>query len=547
MRRRSFALIAFMLALAPWHRQVQADAAHYTIENLGTFGGLVPTITGINASGQISGFVENAAGPRAVRYSSGSWSYLQGLEAVDSYASGINDAGVIAGYGSIGGMTRAFRYQNGTVEQILPLTGGTFTAGYAINNAGVVVGYADTPAGYVAYSAAPGGQAVELPGMGGSFTLACGINDAGQIAGWGYTTTMLQHAFRLEPGAAAPVDLESFNGPAGQSDACAIDADGRVGGRADSPQGSHAFRFGASLVDLDTFGSPSSNTASTMGGTSVGFYSLGSGTSAFVHTAADGTSDLNSLMNNGAGWVLTAARAVNAAGTIVGEGTFNGVPSVFRLTKLGSVPADTTAPVISGVTANPSTIGLPNGSMVSVSLSVAVTDVVDPAPVCALTSISSAGSTAGDYAVTGPLAASVKAVGGRNYSLTVTCTDASGNASTATTVVDVLPDTTAPVISEVSATPSFTWPPNGKMVPVSVSVSATDNVDASPVCALESITGAPAGDFVITGPFTANVRAEKNQSYELHVKCTDSARNRSYASATVTVANKDEILKKLVK
>jgi hypothetical protein len=185
--------------------------------------------------------------------------------------------------------------------------------------------------------------------------------------------------------------------------------------------------------------------------------------------------------------------------------------------------------------------------MVPVNLSVEVFDAVDPAPACTLAGITSVGAADGDYAITGPLAASVKAVGGRSYTLTVTCVDAAGNASSAATTVTVPPDTTAPVISGVSATPSTIWPPNGKMVPVSVSVSATDNVDASPVCALESITGAPAGDFVITGSFTANVRAEKNQSYELHVKCTDSARNRSYASATVTVANKDEILKKLVK
>jgi len=282
------------------------------------------------------------------------------------------------------------------------------------------------------------------------------------------------------------------------------------------------------------------------GGVSVGRYSAGTGTSAFVHTDADGTIDLNTLVDNGAGWVLTNAKAINVNGTIVGEGTFNGAPALFRLTKVTSEPADTTAPVISGVTANPSTIVFPNGSMVAVSLSVDVLDAVDPAPVCALTSITSTGSTADDYAVAGQLAASVKAVGGQSYTLTVTCTDASGNASSAATVVDVLRDTTAPVISEVSATPAVIWPPNGKMVPVSVSVKATDNVDASPVCSLKSITGA-AGDFVITGPFTANVRAEKNHVYELHVKCTDNAGNRSYASATVTVGNKDEILKKLVK
>jgi hypothetical protein len=549
MRRRAFALIGFMLALAPWHQLVQADAAHYTVETLPKIDGRNPTITGINESGQMSGYVEGAAGPRAVRYSNGSWSYLAGLDSVSSFAYGINAAGDVAGYRATPAGQRAYRYRDGFgVEDIAPLAGGTFTRGFAINNAGVVVGFGNSSAGLVAFSAAPGAAATALPGLGGFLTQACGINDAGQITGSGFTADSLQHAFRLDPGASAPVDLESFNGAGGQSAGCAIDADGRVGGQADSPAGAHAFRFGPPLLDLDTFGSSGSNTASIAAGTSVGFFTLGTGTRAFVHTDADGTLDLNSLMDNGAGWVLTSAKAVNATGTIVGEGTFNGAPVLFRLTKVNTTPPDTVGPTISNFTASPAVITRPDGTMVPVTLSYAVTDDVDPSPVCALPSITSTGSTADDYVVTGPNSASVRAVGGQTYTITVTCTDTSGNPSSAATSVTVLRDTTAPVITALSATPAFIWPPNGKMMPVSVSVSATDDVDASPVCVLHSITGAAASDFAITGQFTANVRAEKDYTYTLNVKCSDGAGNRSFGSVAVTVSNKDsQIVKALAK
>ena len=58
MRRYATGLAAVLLlaqpvALAP----IGANAPTYTIEDLGTMNGLVPTVTGVNASGQVSGFV----------------------------------------------------------------------------------------------------------------------------------------------------------------------------------------------------------------------------------------------------------------------------------------------------------------------------------------------------------------------------------------------------------------------------------------------------------------------------------------------------------
>jgi hypothetical protein len=123
--------------------------------------------------------------------------------------------------------------------------------------------------------------------------------------------------------------------------------------------------------------------------------------------------------------------------------------------------------------------------------------------------------------------------------LNVRCADAAGNSSYGSTQVQVPPDTTAPVITALSATPSEIWPPNGKLVAVSVLVSATDDVDASPSCALTSITGVPSSYFMVTGALSASVRAEKGAVYELHVACSDRAGNKAEA-VTLVVVTKDQ-------
>jgi hypothetical protein len=538
MKRCIFAVVAFFLAGVPSLRSQGTEPPRYTIENLGTLAGQVPTITGINASGQMSGVVN---GSRAVRYTPGiGWEDFPVLGGF-SVANGINAAGDLVGYRFAPTGVRAFRYRDGAgVQDIAPLAGGTMSLGFAINAAGDVVGQSIGATGVSsAFRASPGLPAVQLPSLGGTFAIGCGINDAGQVAGQATTASGVGHAVRIDPGQPAPVEITSFDGVAGTSVACAIGADGRVGGQADQSAAPHAFRFfGGSLTLLDTFASTSSNTESIAEGTSVGWYVRASdgASRAFVHTDAHGSNDLNTLVDGASGWVLALAKGVNASGVIVGEGTFNGAAAVFRLTPI-PVVADTTAPVINALTASPSSIFPPNGAMVAVAISASATDDTDPSPVCSVTGIDGHGAPAADSSVTGPLAGSVRATGGATYSFQVSCGDAAGNTATGSVDVVVPPDTTAPVISRVAATPSTIWPPNGALVTVSVSVSATDNVDAAPACALSSIssTGSTADDFAITGPFTARLRAIGGRTYTLNVRCSDAAGNSSYGSTQVQV------------
>jgi hypothetical protein len=143
-------------------------------------------------------------------------------------------------------------------------------------------------------------------------------------------------------------------------------------------------------------------------------------------------------------------------------------------------------------------------------------------------------------AVDGTRTATCAPASGSTFSLgatTVTCnaSDAAGNHAVPTTFNVVVRDTTAPVISAVYASPDAVWPPNGKMVPVSVMATATDAVDPSPVCSLTSITGGSAGSSSITGQFSANVRSDNGAVYTLTVTCRDFSGNKSCASTTIVV------------
>lgn len=110
-------------------------------------------------------------------------------------------------------------------------------------------------------------------------------------------------------------------------------------------------------------------------------------------------------------------------------------------------------------------------------------------------------------------------------------------------------DVVAPSISSVSADPSVLWPPNHKMVPVSLSVAASDNCSAvttqiigvtsnEPVNGLGDGNTAP--DWEITGPLTLMVRSERSglgtgRVYTITVQSTDAAGNSSTAATTVSV------------
>jgi predicted extracellular nuclease len=135
-------------------------------------------------------------------------------------------------------------------------------------------------------------------------------------------------------------------------------------------------------------------------------------------------------------------------------------------------------------------------------------------------------------------------------STTVGCTaqDRAGNIARGRFTVTVR-DTTPPSTPALTVAPAVLWPPNHKLVPVTVGATATDAVSAAS-CALVSIDsnepenglgdGDTTGDIVRTGALSANLRAERSgqgagRVYTLTVACTDAAGNRSAPAAIEVV------------
>lgn len=111
-------------------------------------------------------------------------------------------------------------------------------------------------------------------------------------------------------------------------------------------------------------------------------------------------------------------------------------------------------------------------------------------------------------------------------------------------------DNVPPVISSLTATPAMIWPPNHKMVAVTITAEASDNVDPAPSTRIISVSsnepvngtgdGDTAPDWEITGGLTLKVRAERagggsGRIYTITVQSTDAAGNSSTGTVTVTV------------
>jgi probable HAF family extracellular repeat protein len=226
-----------------------------------------------------------------------------------------------------------------------------------------------------------------------------------------------------------------------------------------------------------------------------------------------------------------------AAGTFLGTGQHTITVTVTDASGNSSTAtvsftvADTTAPTIISTPA-PITVSADancQGVVPNVLPNVVATDNCTPANQLVLSQSPSAGTV----------------VGPGQSTITLTVTDASGNSSTASVLLTVA-DTTPPVIQSLTANPSVLSPPNGKLVPVTISVTASDNCDPAPVNKIVSVTcNAPiaAGDIKITGNLTVSLAASKGPAgkttvYTITVGSTDASGNSSTTNVTVTVPGK---------
>jgi hypothetical protein len=116
--------------------------------------------------------------------------------------------------------------------------------------------------------------------------------------------------------------------------------------------------------------------------------------------------------------------------------------------------------------------------------------------------------------------------------------------------IDIIVEDTTPPYFTALANPDTLWPPNHRMVPISISVEGSDNCDPEPVCEIVSVSsdepadgpgdGHTLQDWEITGNLTVNLRAERSglgdgRLYTITVECTDASGNSSEKNAVVTV------------
>jgi probable HAF family extracellular repeat protein len=180
--------------------------------DLGTPGGPRASASGINASGQVTGFVAVPQTPdcgssdgHAFLYSNGK---MQDLGTLDGGCSSggvaINDAGQIAGESSLNGFQEqhAFLWSNGVMQDLGTLGGYAYVFG--MNSKGQVVGDSMAPDGQNHAFLYTDGKMYDLndlvTGLAGTLlSIATGINDNGQIVADGCSMSLVCQAFRLDP------------------------------------------------------------------------------------------------------------------------------------------------------------------------------------------------------------------------------------------------------------------------------------------------------------------------------------------------------------
>jgi probable HAF family extracellular repeat protein len=348
----------------------QVEAASYKITEI-IKDRAIGSRLAINAKGQIIGMVVVAGNLQAFLWTPGvGVQYLGGPPFPQGFLvdpGGINAAGQVTGsLVSPTDANRVFRWTpGGSVEVLLVIPDDVENSGESINTAGQVTGRGKfllpnlrlpnappTPVHH-AFVWTPGGKVEDLGVLGPppspqphtADSWGFGINDAGQVTGYSRflrtdvpEVSGIYHAFRWTPN----VGFEDLNTLGGLfSSGLAINASGQVAGNSQISSGEfHAFLWtpGLGMRDLGTLGEslpnsppfPSIAPSAALGINSAG-HVVGEAKSpaasstprfqrAFLWTSATGMLDLNALVPQIPGLLLTEAHGINDKGQIVAVG-----------------------------------------------------------------------------------------------------------------------------------------------------------------------------------------------------------------------------------
>jgi probable HAF family extracellular repeat protein len=157
-----------------------------TMSSLGTLGGSASSAASINSAGQIAGYsyTSNDVAMHAVLFSAGSVIDLGTLGGPSSSALAVNSAGQVTGDSDTADFqNHAFLFSGGVMSDVGTL-GGSFSTPNGLNDLGQVVGDSSTSNNVATHAFVySGGQMFDLGTLNGGDSSAAGINNSGQVVG----------------------------------------------------------------------------------------------------------------------------------------------------------------------------------------------------------------------------------------------------------------------------------------------------------------------------------------------------------------------------
>jgi probable HAF family extracellular repeat protein len=266
-------------------------------------------------NGLVAGFARTDTGVAAATYANGSLTRYDNLGILS--INGVSSNGMFTGGMLTPGMTEehAFILRDGAIQDIGSF-GGQHTMGSAINAAGQVA--AEAFNGPYDQALVYSNGAMRDLGLGIGHNEGVAINEAGVIVGGATDMNVPDyHAFMYCNGVVTDLGAPDRGG----SFATGINNSGDIVGsfwEYGGPVGRHAFLYtGGVMHDLGTFGGIESDAlAINDSGLVVGFFGSDASRRAYLYN--NGTAwDLNTLVSGAAGWTITSASAINAAGQIL--------------------------------------------------------------------------------------------------------------------------------------------------------------------------------------------------------------------------------------
>jgi probable HAF family extracellular repeat protein len=548
-----------------------------TMLDYGTLGGTISAAQAISDASQATGYSYVSSSNLEVHAFLSSGTQLQDLGTLGgsySFGLGVNSAGQVTGdSGTSGDLERHGFLFSGGVMKDLGTLGGTASFVFGLNNHGLVAGDSSTADELEVHAFVHDGNTMtDLGTLGGTLSVSYGINDAGQVAGDSTTANDAEnHGFIWSNGVMQ--DLGTLGG--GYSTVWDMNNLGAVVGVSTNALGQqHAFLWkNSAMHDLNSFLPANSgwelNSAIFVNdaGQIVGEGMYQGQTLWYLLTLIENPNQ-PPVARAGPDQIVECAGAMTRV-MLDGTASFDpeGGPLTFEWSENDVVFARTPLVAVDlppGSHTLRLSVSDQNGASSEDTVAIGIVDTTPPVVQCSGPVFVSVGAecqaaipdlltdlvatdlcTPSEALVKGQVPAVGTPVGAGEHSVVLSVVDAAGNTSTCVVQVTAL-DRTPPVIASVSASPSVIRPLNHQLVPVTVTVVASDNCDSAPVSQIvsvqsnqsvgdQSVNSDP--DWVITGPLTVQLRAESSSRepriYTLTILCSDAAGNTS--SQTVSV------------